>query len=146
MENPKWVLYWRIASSSGGLARGHFFALGIPSPNTPNYRSYTERLPQGQGGQARQGYINMTLLWDALDFVQFRTLNRIVEACITGGIGYATVPRDDGSRLVNDFVDVSGIFHPLDYQPFSNGRGVMYQNVTLVMNNLTITASPSSVI
>lgn len=146
MENNKWTIYWRISSSSSGLARGHLFALGLPPPNTVNYRSYSERLPQGQGGQTRQGYINISILWDALDFEQFRTLNRIVEAGITGGIIYATVPRDDGSRLLNDFVDVSGIAHPLDYQPISNAMGVVMQSVTLVINNLTITASPSSVI
>jgi len=144
MDNARWLLYWRIASSSAGLARGNFFALGLPPPNTTNYRSYTERVPQSQGGIARQGYINISILWDVLDFEQLKTLNRIVEAAITAGIGYASVARDDGSKLLNDFVDVSGIFQPLDYQPVSNGRGTVYQSVTLIMTNLTITANPSS--
>lgn len=79
-----------------------------------------------------------------LDFEQLKTLTRIVEAAITAGIGYASVARDDGSKLLNDFVDVSGVFQPVDFQPVSNGRGTVYQSVTLVMTNLTITNNPST--
>lgn len=144
MDNPKWLLYWRIASTSGGLNHGHFFALGLPPPNTTNYRSYTERVPQSQGGIARQGYINISILWDVLDFEQLKTLNRVVEASITGGIIYASIARDDGSKLLNDFVDCTGVAQPLDYQPVSNGRGTVYQSVTLVITNITITSNPST--
>lgn len=145
MDNGKWVLYWRI-SATATLTNQNFFALGLPPPNTPPYQNYSEKLPQSQGGQARQGYKYVTLLWDSLDYLQFRTLTRIVEAAITAGTIYATIDRADGTKLVNDFIDISGKPFPLEHTIIANARGVVHQNVTLVINNITITADPSTVI
>lgn len=146
MDNGKWILYWRISSTSGGLNHGHFFARKLPPPSTVDYKPYSQLVPQSQGGQTRQGYDILTMLWDFLDYSQLRTLTEIIEAGIVAGILYITFDRADGTKLLNDFVDATGICWPLEFQPVSNGRGVGVQNVKLTVNNLTITNDPSTVI
>lgn len=145
MDNGKWILYWRL-SAGATLTRQNLFALGLPPPNLPDYRTYTETLPQGQGGQTRQGYINIKILWDTLDYLQLRTLDRIVEAALTAGTVYATVPKDDGSGLLNSFIDISGVPLPLEFEQVSNARGMVYSNVVLTINNITVTSDPSAII
>ena len=146
MDNSKWPMYWRIAATSAALPTSHFFALGLPPPNTLVYKGYTQMYPQSKGALSRQGYKNIVILWDSMDFVQLRTLTRIVEAAIASatGIIYATIERGDGSKLLNDFIDVSGTCQPLTFTPVSNGRGVMFQNVTLTLQNIVITNDPST--
>lgn len=144
MDNPRWILYWRLSATST-LTRKNLYALGLPPVNTPDYKTYSELVPQSQGGQTRQGYINSRLLWDELDFLQFKVLTGIVEAAITAGLIYATVPKGNGTALLNDFIDISGIPLPLEYQPVNDARGVMYANVTLTINNITVVSDPSTV-
>lgn len=145
MDNPRWLLYWRLSANST-LARKHFFALGLPPVNTPDYKSYSELLPQGQGGQTRQGYKNVALLWNEMDFVQFRTLTRIVEAAILAGSIYATIDKGDGTGLVNSFIDCHGVPFPLEYTTLSDARGVVYQNVTLRINAIVVDSDPSALV
>lgn len=145
MDNSEWLKYWRISATST-LTNQNFFALGLPLVNTPNYRPYTQKLPRSQGELARQGYKNITLLWDELNFTQFKTLTDIVNAAITAGSLYATIDKADGTGLANSFIDIHGIPQPVDWQPVSNGRGVIYQNVTLVVTNITIDNDPSTVL
>lgn len=145
MDNPRWLLFWRIATTENGLARNHFFTLGLPPPDTVNFKSFTELLPQSQGDQTQQGYINCTLLWDVLTAQQGQTLKRIVDAARTAGTCWATVDRSTGSGL-NDFIDVSGKVLPLILAPPSKSRGVVYENVVLTLNALTIENDPSTVL
>lgn len=143
MDNPKWILYWRLSATST-LTRKNLYAMGLPPVNLPDYKTYSELVPQSQGGQVRQGYINIRLLWDELSFTQFRILTRLVEAAITAGVIYATVPKDDGTGL-NAFIDIHGIPLPLTWQPLSNGRGVVYSNVTLTINAIVVDLDPAVV-
>lgn len=145
MDNGKWLLYWRISATST-LTNQNFFTLGLPPPSTPDYRDYAQKLPRSQGGLARQGYKNITLLWDEMDFTQFKTLTDIVEAAITAGALYATIDKADGTGLSNSFIDVHGIAQPVDHTVVSNGRGIVYQNVTLTLTNITVDADPSTVL
>lgn len=143
MDNGRWLTLWRLSATST-LIRKNLFAYGLPPVNTSDYKTYSQLVPQSQGGQSRQGYINIPLLWDQMDWVQLRTLTRIVEAAITAGTIYATVPKDNGTGLLNAFVDISGIPNPVTYQAVSNGRGVLYANVTLLINNITVTSDPAT--
>lgn len=142
----RWITLWRIASTSGGLARGAFFALGLPPPQTPIYKTYSEVVPQSQGGQVQQGYINMTILWSELDFLQARTLRRIVDAAIATGTIYLTVDKADGSGLANAFIDLSGTPIPLTLEAAPLSQGRVFQNVQLVVNNCIVTSDPSTAI
>lgn len=145
MDNPRWPLLWRLSATST-LTNQNFFALGLPQVNTNVYLAYSALVPQSQGGQSRQGYININLLWDDMDFEQLRTLRRIVDAAITAGAIYATVPKNDGSALLNAFIDAHGIARPVTFTPYSNGRDVMYQNVNLVITNIVVDTDPSAVV
>lgn len=143
MDNPRWILYWRLSATST-LARKNLYALGLPPVNLGDYKTYSELVSQSQGGQVRQGYVNSRLLWDELDFLQFKVLTGIVEAAITAGTIYATVPKDNGTGLINAFIDIHGVPIPLEYQPVSNARGVVFQNVTLTINAAVVDNDPST--
>lgn len=143
MDNSKWILYWRIAVSEAGLPGGTFFALGLPPPDLPDFKPYTQLVPQSQGGQSEQGYQNITILWDSMDYQQIQTLQRVIDA-VTNSTIWATVDRAHGFGL-NDFIDVSGIVRPLLFDPISKGRGVMFSNVRLTITNITIENDPSNV-
>lgn len=143
MDNGAWVKYWRIATSLNGLARGYFIALGLPPPDLPDFGPYSQLVPQSQGGLAEQGYINETILWDVMDYSQLTTLTRIVEAA-TNSTLWMTVDKAHGYG-VNHFIDVSGIIQPLTFEPISKARGVMYANVKLTLNAITVINDPSNI-
>ncbi len=105
MDNPKWILYWRLSSTST-LTRQNLFALGLPPVNTPDYKTYSELVPQSHG----------------------------------------TIDKADGTGFINSFIDISGVPLPLTWEPISDARGVVYRNVTLKINNVTVTADPSTAI
>lgn len=143
----RWITLWRIATSSAGLARGNFFARGLPPPNTPIYKDYSEIVPQSQGGQAKQGYNRVDILWNELTAYQGFVLRSLVDAAITaGGTIHATIDKADGSDLNNAFIDISGQVWPLVLEPVSQSQGLVFQNVTLTINNITVTADPSTAI
>lgn len=141
----RWPFYWRIALASADLAKGAFFAWKLPAPQRPVYADYSVKVPQSQGGMTRQGYDNITLLWDELDGLQLNTLKTIVEAAIVAGALYLTIDRADGSGALNDFVDVHGLPHPLEFTPTASARGTVFSNVQLFVNNLTVDNDPSTV-
>lgn len=142
----KWLFYWRIATTSGGLTTGHFFARKLPPPSLPVYLDYSVKAPQSQGGLTRQGYSNVRILWNEMDGLQLKALKTLVEAGITAGSLYLTVDRADGSGIANDFIDVHGLPQPLEYQPVQDARGMVFSNVVLLVNNLTIDNDPSTVL
>lgn len=144
MDNPRWLLLWRLSATST-LTNQNLFALGLPPINTNVYLSYSALVPQSQGGQSRQGYININLLWDDMTSVQLHTLKSLVDAAITAGAIYCTIPKNDGSGLLNAFVDAHGIARPITFTPYSNGWDVMYQNVNLIITNITIDSDPSAI-
>lgn len=142
----KWMFYWRIASASAALPLGRFTALGLPPVNVADYRPFTQEIPRSTGGVARQGHKNISLLWYEMTYNQLKTLTKIVDASVTGGVVYATIDRSFGVKLANDFIDISGVPHPLTFSPIADSWGAVVQNVNLIVTNITITADPSSVI
>lgn len=144
--SSKWILYWRIASSSAALPTGHLFARGIPAPTTSRYRSYAVKQPQSKGGLTRQGYINAVMIWNDLDPLQFNALNDIVEASITGGAIYVTLDKGDGTGLADDFVDVHGTAQPLTFEEVPRAQGRVFQAVTLTVTSIVVDNDPSNVL
>lgn len=144
MDFYKWQLYWRISTTST-LARQNLFLLGIPPPTTPVYKEYAALVQQSQGGQSRQGYINVTLLWDTLTRQQGFKLKALVEVALAAGsLLYATVDYNDGTYGPGHFVDISGVPHPVVLEPAGNSQGLIYSNVTLFVNNCTIVNNPAT--
>lgn len=144
MDFYKWQLYWRISTSST-LARQNFFVLGLPPPTTPVYKNFSALVPQSQGGQDRQGYINVTLLWDALTRQQAFILKSLVDTVLAAGTAlYLTCDYNDGTYEPGYFVDISGTPTPLVLEPAGNTQGLVYQNVTLFINNCTVVNNPAT--
>lgn len=137
-----WTTYWRIATSLAGLTKGHLFARGLPPPDTTRYLDYSEKLLLGQGGKDKQGFINLTLQWDDLDFLQGKVLRALVDA---GTTLYLTVDRSDGTGLLNDFIDISGRPDLSDLVPTRKSRGIIYPGVELFVNNITVENDPSNI-
>lgn len=142
MDNSQWVKYWRISTTLLGLSNGFFIGLKLPPPDLPDFRPYSQLVPQSQGAQSEQGYISEVVFWDFMDYSQLSTLTRIVEAA-TNSTLWMTIDRAHGYGL-NHFIDVSGIVRPLTFEPVSRGRGVIYANVSLTLNNITIINDPAS--
>lgn len=142
MDNSQWLKYWRISTTLAGLSSGFFIGLKLPPPDLPDFKPYSQLVPQSQGGLAEQGYISETVFWDFMDYSQLTTLTRIVEAA-TNSTLWMTIDRAHGYGL-NHFIDVSGIIQPLTFEPVSKGRGVIYANVSLTLNNITIINDPAN--
>lgn len=140
----KWNLFWRISTTST-LTGQNFFLLGLPIPQTPNLQQFSALVPQSQGGQSRQGYVNLTLLWSELDRFQAVTLKSLVDTVLTAGTPlYLTVDFSDGTYGPGRFADVSGTPIPLTLIPTGNSQQFMYSNVELKLNNVTvITVNPT---
>jgi hypothetical protein len=145
MENPRWLLYWRIATTQGGLTKGNFFARGLPPPDLPDFSPYTQLVPQSQGGLSEQGYQNITLLWNQMTYLQIKVLNDLIDGA-TNSILYATIDRAHGQKLLNDFVDCQCIVQPLQFDYISQSRGTVFSNVRLVLTNIVILVDPSPVV
>ena len=142
----RWLFYWRIATSSAGLATGNFFVRKLPPPSLPAYLDYSVKNPQSKGGLTRQGYDNVRIAWETMDGLQIKVLKDLVETAIVSGSLYLTIDRADGTGIANDFIDVHGVPHPITYNPVQNARGVVFQDVELFVNNLVIDNDPSTVL
>lgn len=144
-------LYYRIGLTLAGLEKGaNFFVLGLPPPNLSTFQPDSVRQPGGQGGERRQGFIQVSLLWLELTLDQgFIIYDLITQAEATGGQGngtlYMTVPRLDGSAGGVSWVDVSGVGVMPQFAVLQDTRGLLYENVVLRLNNVTVEASPSTV-
>lgn len=135
---PKWSLYWRISTSST-LTRRNFFAVGLPVPQTPIFKTYSALVPQSQGGQVRQGYTNISILWAELTRLQAFILKGIVDTVLTAGTPlYMSVDFNDGTYLEGSFYDISGTPIPVVLEAAQSSQGLIYQNVTLTVNNVTV--------
>lgn len=138
-------LGWRVASTEAGLQTGAFFVRGIPPPSIFEYRDYSERRAQSQGGQSRQGYKKATVVWDDFDNKQSNALREVIQAGLDdAGYVYLTLDRSNGSASGRDWIDVYGRPHMPDFlpQPYSGGR--MHGRVTFVLNALVIVNDPAS--
>lgn len=136
-------LYFRLAISEAGLAKGYLFTQGLPPPQ-PDFKDHSVKVDQSDGGQARHGYQNVTLLWEVLTQAQGARLRQLVESA--NGTIYATFPRGDGKSGGWNYIDVSGTPLIPDMAPAARPEagGWVYQNVQLVIRNLTIINEPAN--
>jgi hypothetical protein len=142
----RWDTLWRI-SPNATLTNKHFYCWGLPTPKLGNslYREYTAKVPQAQGGESRQGYINFKLVFPPMNGQQIFILRYII-ATAAGGPIYLTIDRANGQGVDSDFIDVSGYpsMPNFDYGPGSAGK--FFPGVELTVNNITIVADPSAIL
>lgn len=139
-------LFYRIALTQAALETGsNFFVRGLPKPELPTFADHSERVPRSQGGEARQGYINLSLLWLRLDSGQAGVLRGLIETAEAGaGLLYLTVPRVDAKHIGVSWCDLSGIPSMPQWESLQNGLWI-YENVILKLNAVVILATPSTV-
>lgn len=142
--------YYRIATSEAGLATGYIFARGLPPPDLVTFDPFSVRRPASQGGESRQGYKSVSLLWNKLDSKQASVIYNLIstaEASSGEGNGtlWATLPKVDGASPGINWIDVSGIalLPTFETEPQSNGQ--TYPNVVLRLNNVTVENEPSNI-
>jgi hypothetical protein len=139
-------LYYRIATSQAGLESGaNFFIRGIPRPDLAPFADFTQRFPQSQGGQTRQGNSNSSLFWSRLHFDAAGVLRGLIEIAEAGsGLLYFTLPRQDAKHSGVSWIDVSARPVMPEWTPLEEVLFI-YENVTLRLNNVTVLATPSTV-
>lgn len=140
---------YRIATSEAGLSTGYFVGRGLPMPDLVNFADFTNRRPQSTGGQARQGYTQMSLFWNRLDANQANTIKELIDTAETsGGSGngtlYLTIPRTDAPGTGITWIDISGIVLMPGWESTQQGSGQTYENVQLQLNNCTVQNEPAS--
>jgi hypothetical protein len=141
-------LGWRIASTEAGLQKGAFFVRRIPPPHSFEYKDYSVRRPQSQGGESRHGYENVTILWDRLTPKQSNELRTVIQAGLDdAGYIYLTVDRSNGLASGRDWIDVRGRPQMPDFLPLTpvaGSNGIMHGSVRLFVNELFIVNDPAS--
>lgn len=144
-------LFYRIATTQAGLEKGaNFFVRGISEPDLVTFSDHSERKPQSTGGEARQGYTQVSILWNELTAVGARAIKELIESAeVTPGQGqgtlWLTIPRTDAPVTGVSWVDLSGTVIMPQWEPRQRARGLVYENVVLRLNNCTVAATPSTV-
>lgn len=138
-------LGWRIASTEAGLQTGAFFARRIPPPDNFEYKDYSVRVPQAQGGESRHGFKNITVFWEDLDIRQSQALREVIQAGIDAvGDVYLTLDRSNGTASGRDWIDVRGKPAMPDFLPQTNSSGQLHGSVKFFLNALVIVNDPAS--
>lgn len=139
---------YRLALTLAGLATGaNFFILQLPRPDLVTYADHSARFPAGRGGESRQGFDNLSILWNRLSASQAATVERYIRAAeVIGGQGngtlYLTLPKANAGGTV--WIDVSGVALMPEWTPEGSEAGA-YGNVLLRLNAVTVEAEPSTV-
>jgi len=70
---------YRISTTLADITKGALKARGIPSPDLPIYKDYSERVDLNDGGQALRGFTFVEWHWDELLLPQANDLVALVE-------------------------------------------------------------------
>ena len=138
----------RIAATENGLAKGYLVAIGIPAPDTENYRDHSVRKPKSNGAIGRHGYKSVTWRWNVMDPKQSKRLRTAIQAGLDGtGVLYLTIDRNNGENNDRDWIDVYGYPHMPEFvssATVAGASGRLHDGIELVVNNLTIVNDPST--
>jgi len=142
-------LRWRIATTEAGLANNWFIALGVPEPTQVEYKDYSVKNSQSEGGIARHGYRTIKIMWKKLSPFQawtIKTMHDNAKASATGLL-FMTTLRLDASKPGGDWIDISGRPDMGDIapeQPIISANGYSHDTVVLTISNVTILNDPAS--
>lgn len=137
---------YRVATTLAGLAKGALRARGIPPPDLPVYKDFSERVDLNNGGQAIRGFTFMEWHWDELDLQQTADLTRLVETVLDAGTPlYLTIDLGWGGRYARGrWVDVSGTPILPEVVPEARKGAWIAPNVVLRVVDLTVEADPAN--
>ena len=140
------MLSYRISNTEAGLAKGAFFVRSIPPPSMDTYQPFSSIVPRSGGGDAAHGYSKLTIVWRTMSLNQYNRLKVLVNTT-RPGLVYVTFAIRDGSQPQGIFVDASGkaqFMQQSSASPMNLVGSPAVENVTLVINNITILNNPSN--
>ncbi len=134
---------WRITNNLSTINKGRFVNYGIPTPSQCSFLDHAIKVAQGEGGIAKHGFQQLTVLWTKLSPNQAADLKDFIKAAhpTNGGNGllYMTVKPLDGEGW--GWYDVSGKpdLEPIAGDaPFVGADGYIHSNIILKLNNANI--------
>lgn len=135
----------RLATSEANLAKGYIMQnWRIPEPVLPQYPLQSQVVDLTNGGQARRGFSSVTLFWDRLLFAQARALFKLVSDVGNGQL-FGTIDKAwSGGSGLDGWIDVSGFPSVQVLTLTPNAQGQAYDNVSLVLTNITTINDPAS--
>lgn len=135
----------RLATSEANLAKGYIIQnWRIPEPTLPQYPLQSQVVDLSNGGQARRGFSSMTLFWDILLFYQARVLFKLT-ADVGNGPLYATIDKAwSGGSGLDGWIDVSAFPSVQVLTPTPNSQSGAYNNVSLILTNITTINDPAT--
>lgn len=144
---------FRIGLSQALMTSNFFQFFKIPVPTTCQFRDYSGTFSQSDGGAVQHGYATVTMLWNNLRSDQAFFLKEFVNGALGDdpagtGILYMTVLKNNADDIGRRYIDVSGVPHPLEINEAGTLNGsvglVVYENVRLFLNDVTIINDPAS--
>ena len=133
---------WRIAVSFVGLPRGLFLPNRLPMPETFNLTPFSELIPSSEGATNESGYVKCVITWTNMPRGQLFFFRNLTDNMANHTRLYMTVDRNNGTRGVEEWVDISG--YPTLSYPTAEAvgrRDKQAYNVTLSLNNVIIIGS-----
>jgi hypothetical protein len=89
---------WKIATTEAGLATGSMRSLGLRKLQTAPYRDHTQVVPQGDGGEAEDGFKELNLVFRNVTRMAAAQLQELIDIALAGsGLIYLTVDRNNAT-------------------------------------------------
>lgn len=110
----------------------YFFIIGLPEPQGILFTPFSMAIPVNSGKVIRLGYKKLTIVWKRLDFKAANALQ--LRAVVNSSLSMV-VPLTDGSGV---FKKITGIVQPISWKQTDGSSGLAYENVSLVLNNVTV--------
>ena len=135
---------WRIGLTEGGKA--WFVSLELPPPNTAPFSERVESVPYSLGKFAEIGYQSIPIGFNDLTGTQMYRLRKYVDDARQNNsqVLHMTIWLATGEKSGVNWADISGYVSPITYSsitPVANGS--MYQNVEIIINNVTVINDPA---
>lgn len=115
------------------------FVRGITPPTVCDYQPFSKIVEVDEGSAIRHGFSSVTYTWDNIDSSSLYRLKTMVnDALSTDRQFNIRIPLNDGSVIGRAFQDFTGIVIPIsnEEQGLMAGRGVIFNSLTLIVNNL----------
>jgi len=131
---------FRIGISEAELT--NFFVANIAPPNTSQYTPFSATQSQSDGGIIQEGYRRVEMTWANPSSISVFRIKKFVESALSGSKQlYMSIPLNSGQTIASrQFNNVVGNVYPLliREQAKMTGRGIVYQSLTLTLNNVLI--------
>ncbi len=126
---------------TSNLTKVPLFVRNISPPDVSDYQPFSVIKEVDEGSAIRHGFQSATLTWVNPDSRTIYNIKQLVDDALNNDrLLYLTIPQNDGSVIAKTFNEYVGVVHPIDAteQGAMFGRGVVYNSLTLFVNNLVI--------